>query len=79
MERVALQQWMDEQGFSTNQLAGELAVSYDTVYKILTDIRPMTNNFKWAFVERFGWQEAAKVFTTPIPAQSQLSQPITQA
>lgn len=62
-------QWMKDKGYSNRQLAGELGFGYDYIYKLVVRRdRCFTDSFKYRFIERFGWQEAAKVFDgVPVP------------
>lgn len=69
-DKTTLKQWMDDKGYSNAQLAQELGFSYDFIYKIAiggSDRRNISTNFQLAFLRRFGWGEADKVFdTTPL-------------
>lgn len=64
-----LKVWMDEKGYSYVSLAKEMGFSYEYIYKIALgkNDKWMTGNFKFRFIECFGWQEASKVFEVPEP------------
>lgn len=57
-----LKTWMDEKGYTISQLAREMRVSYDLVYKFTSGMRQPTPGFKWHFLERFGCEEAVRTF-----------------
>lgn len=70
--RIKLQQWMDANGYSNRTLAEAMGFSYEYIYKIVEgkdDKRATGANFQIRFVNRFGWEEAAKalVLTLPVP------------
>jgi transposase len=62
-QRTKLKAWMTEKGYSNRQLAQELGFSYEYIYKLaISHEKPITDSFKYRFIERFGWQEASQVF-----------------
>lgn len=69
-EREKLVAWMSKKGYNHSQLAAELGFSYDYIYKIAKrGDRTILGNFKFKFLERFGWEEANQVFDAlPVPA-----------
>lgn len=71
--KTKLKIWMEENGFSNSQLAHELGLGYDYIYKIsVRGDRNITETFKWRFTERFGRNEAAKVFELHTQPQTEL-------
>ncbi len=68
VEIERLQAWMEAKGYTMKSLAREMRLSYLAVYTIMVDRKKVTNNFRWRFAQRFGWQEAQKVFSTEMPA-----------
>jgi plasmid maintenance system antidote protein VapI len=71
MENSArLSEWMSQKGYSNRQLADEVGFSYDYIYSVVNNRKRITGSFKYRFIERFGWQEAAKVFEgVPVPGR----------
>jgi plasmid maintenance system antidote protein VapI len=67
MAELTLKVWMDEKGYSNRQLAQELNLSYDIIYKMSTGKRPITDGFKWRFFQRFGLEEASRIFDVTTP------------
>jgi hypothetical protein len=67
LEQVTpLKSWMDAKGYSNSELARLMDFSYEYIFKFSTGKLPILSEaFKWRFVERFGWEEAAKVFDVP--------------
>lgn len=61
-EPTSLKQWMLEKEYSNSQLAQTLGASYEIVYKVAEGKRKPTAWFKWKFLERFGCDEAVRVF-----------------
>lgn len=58
-----LGRWMLANGYNHRTLAAELGYGYHMIYKIaVRGDRGMSDAFKYKFVARFGWGEAAKVF-----------------
>ncbi len=54
--------WMSEKEYSYAALAQELGLSYILIFKVAKGDRTPSTNFEMAFVNRFGREEAAKVF-----------------
>ncbi len=54
--------WMSEQSIDKRMLATELGISYDLVYRLVTGGRTPTTNVQIRFINRYGRDEAAKVF-----------------
>lgn len=60
---TSLKRWMAEKGYSNSELAQQLGFSYEYIYKLaIGRDKPLTDGFKWRFIQRFGWEEANKVF-----------------
>jgi hypothetical protein len=62
-EATLLKAWMESKGYSHRTLGVELGYGYDFIYKIVgRKDRKLSSNFKFRFIQRFGWDEAGKVF-----------------
>lgn len=69
--REKLRVWMDENGYSNKTLAEAMGFSYEYIYKIIEgkDGKRPGVNFQIRFVERFGWDEAAKALDLTLPVR----------
>lgn len=61
---TSLSVWMTEKGYTASTLARELGLSYEFIFKIADGSRGISHNFQLKFLERFGRDEADKVFDT---------------
>ncbi len=59
---TTLKTWMRNNNFTNSSLAERLGISYESVYKIAEDIRPVSNGFKWRFTQAFGLETAQSIF-----------------
>ena len=58
-----LKAWMESKGISNSELARLMGFSYEYIFKFSTGKIPaLTDAFKWRFIQRFGWEEANRVF-----------------
>jgi transposase len=62
---ISLAAWMDEKGYSNSELAHELDLGYDIIYKMANNKRYLTDGFKWRFAMRFGLEESSRIFDVP--------------
>jgi hypothetical protein len=66
--QTRLRAWMLENGYSNVQLARELGFSYNYIYKIaIRQDKQIKDSFKFRFIERFGIEEARRVFDVAEP------------
>lgn len=72
MDSAHLITWMQSVGHTNSSLAVAMGYSYEYIYKLTAGERPVTEGFRWRFAQKFGWQEAERVFAenlaTPTPA-----------
>lgn len=61
-ELERLQAWSTEQGFSLPQLAREMDMPYQTLYHQVVVRKRITGDTRWAFMRRFGLDEANRIF-----------------
>ena len=66
-QQTMLSIWMDEKGYSKATLAKELGLGYNYIHKLTVGERPLANSFKFRFLQRFGIEEASKVFDVESP------------
>lgn len=65
-DRERLLRWMQEKGFDIETLAAATDDSYSGLYLMLApnkNLRPINERFKWRFAQRFGWEEAERIFS----------------
>ena len=54
--------WMKDKGYTCYTLARELGYTYEYIFKIAVGDRKGSSDFEMKFVNRFGTEEARKVF-----------------
>jgi hypothetical protein len=60
---MTLKNWMDEHGYTNRALAEKLGLSYEYIYKMaVSESKPISDRFKYLFIQHFGYDEATKVF-----------------
>lgn len=64
-DRVALVQWIEQEGISQAEFAKAVGVSEGVISKMLSGRRPISDNIRWRFFCRFGGDESRKVFGGP--------------
>lgn len=64
-ESERLEAWMKDKGFNITSLSEAIGDSYSTVWFIVKGERPVNDAFKWRFAQRFGYDEATRLFTQP--------------
>lgn len=61
-QATKLDAWRVAQGYTQLQLARELGISWDLIHRLCVGSRTPTLNVQVRFIDRFGREEAAKVF-----------------
>lgn len=62
-----LRDWMNRNEMSNTQVAKRMGIGRELVWRFVTGERPVTERFKWRFVETFGIDAAIEVFGDSIP------------
>ena len=61
-ELERLKMWMQKTGFDTKTLAEATGVGYNALYKMISDRRHISDNFKYRFGNAFGFDLAFSIF-----------------
>jgi len=72
--------WIKDNGYNFYTLARELGYSYEYIFKIAVGDKKSTSDFEIRFINRFGAEEARKVFpnSRPLAMLERIAAPIAQ-